>query len=63
MLGVGPWAGKCPAPGKRKICKCATPGTDKADKCAAGGGGMGAAWIDWCITDCEALFLIANTEK
>ena len=49
---VGPGVGKCPIPGRRKICKCPTPGTDKAGKCLAvapgGEGGLGAAGID-CI--------------
>ena len=62
MLGVGPWAGKCPAPGKRKICK-RHPRDWQGGQMRRRGGGMGAAWIDWCITHCEALFLIANTEK
>ena len=51
---VGPGVGKCPTPGRRKICKCPTPGTDKAGKylaVAPGGGGegeLGAAGND-CI--------------
>ena len=60
-LGKGPGVGKCPAPGQHKICKCPTPGTDKAGKCPAvawGGGGLGAAGIDWCITDHVRLILL-----
>ena len=46
-----PGVGKCPAPGRCKICKCPTPGTDKVGKCPAvawggGGVGLGAGGID-----------------
>ena len=43
-LGNGPGVGKCPAPGRCKLCQCPTPGTDKAGKCPAvtRGGGLGA---------------------
>ena len=54
---VGPGVGKCPTPGRRKICKCPTPGTDKAGKCLAvargGGGGRG----DWAQLELTALIL------
>ena len=53
-LGNGSGAGKCPVPGLCKIWKCPNLGHDKADKCPAvaqmGGGELGAAGIDWCIT-------------
>ena len=51
---VGPGVGKCPIPGRRKICKCPIPGTDKAGKClAVARGGRG----DWAQLELTALIL------
>ena len=45
-LGNGPGVGKCPAPGQHKIRKCPAVGRGRG----GGSGGLGAAWIDRCIT-------------
>ena len=65
-LGNSPGVGKCRAPGQSKICKCPSPGTDKVSKrptiARGGGGGLGAAGIDWCITHTTNTYLVNPRE-